>query len=79
VISERIGHADVGFFFQTYAHLLKNDDRDAAATQLSRPRPSSSGTAGIPNQMMSMAKLHKSVHEAKKRPPGGVSEGHLRW
>ena len=30
VISERIGHADVGFFLQTYAHVLKNDDRDAA-------------------------------------------------
>jgi integrase len=30
VISERIGHADVGFFLQTYAHVLKNDDREAA-------------------------------------------------
>jgi integrase len=30
IISERIGHADVGFFLQTYAHVLKNDDRDAA-------------------------------------------------
>ena len=30
VISERIGYADVGFFLQTYAHVLKNDDRDAA-------------------------------------------------
>jgi hypothetical protein len=30
VISERIGHADVGFFFQTYAHVLKNGDPDAA-------------------------------------------------
>jgi integrase len=30
VISERIGHADVGFFLQTYAHVLRNDDRDAA-------------------------------------------------
>ena len=29
-VSERIGHADVGFFLQTYAHVLKNDDRDAA-------------------------------------------------
>jgi integrase len=26
----RIGHADVGFFLQTYAHVLRNDDRDAA-------------------------------------------------
>ena len=30
VISERIGHANVGFFLQTYAHVLRNDDRDAA-------------------------------------------------
>ena len=30
VLSERIGHADVEFFLQTYAHVLKNDDRDAA-------------------------------------------------
>ena len=30
VISERIGHANVGFFLETYAHVLKNDDRDAA-------------------------------------------------
>jgi hypothetical protein len=30
VVSERIGHANVGFFLQTYAHVLKNDDRDAA-------------------------------------------------
>jgi hypothetical protein len=29
VISERIGHANVGFFLETYAHVLKND-RDAA-------------------------------------------------
>lgn len=30
ISSERIGHADVGFSLQTYAHVLKNDDRDAA-------------------------------------------------
>ena len=30
IVSERIGHADVGFFLQTYAHVLKNDDREAA-------------------------------------------------
>ena len=30
VLSERIGHADVGFFLQTCAHVVKNDDRDAA-------------------------------------------------
>ncbi|MGV0675979.1 tyrosine-type recombinase/integrase [Mycolicibacterium fortuitum] len=30
IVSERIGHADVGFFLQTYAHVLTNDDRDAA-------------------------------------------------
>lgn len=30
VIAERIGHPDVGFFLQTYAHVLSNDDREAA-------------------------------------------------
>ncbi|WP_231989586.1 tyrosine-type recombinase/integrase [Mycobacterium sp. 852002-51057_SCH5723018] len=30
VVSERIGHATVGFFLETYAHVLKNDDRAAA-------------------------------------------------
>ena len=30
VISDRIGHADVGFFLQTYAHVVRSDDRDAA-------------------------------------------------
>jgi hypothetical protein len=30
VVSERIGHANVAFFLETYAHVLKNDDRDAA-------------------------------------------------
>lgn len=27
---ERIGHANAGFFLQTHAQVLKNDDRDAA-------------------------------------------------
>jgi hypothetical protein len=30
VISERIGHANVGFFLETYAHVMGNDDREAA-------------------------------------------------
>jgi hypothetical protein len=30
VVSDRIGHANVGFLLQTYAHVLKNDDREAA-------------------------------------------------
>jgi integrase len=30
VVSDRIGHANVGFLLQTYAHVLGNDDRDAA-------------------------------------------------
>jgi integrase len=30
VISERIGHANVSFFLETYAHVLENDDREAA-------------------------------------------------
>ena len=30
ILSERIGHADVGFFLKTYAHVITNDDREAA-------------------------------------------------
>jgi hypothetical protein len=30
VVSDRIGHANVGFFLQTYAQVLGNDDREAA-------------------------------------------------
>ena len=30
VVSDRIGHANVGFFLQTYAHVLVDDDREAA-------------------------------------------------
>jgi integrase len=30
VISEQIGHANVGFFLETYAHVVRTDDRDAA-------------------------------------------------
>jgi integrase len=30
VVSGRIGHANVRFFLQTYAHVLGNNDRDAA-------------------------------------------------
>lgn len=30
IVSERIGHANVGFFLETYAHVLDNDDREAA-------------------------------------------------
>jgi integrase len=42
VISERIGHADVGLFLQTYAHVLKDDDRDVAEQAASIP-PASTG------------------------------------
>jgi integrase len=30
VISQRTGHANVGFFLQTYAHVVGNDDWEAA-------------------------------------------------
>jgi hypothetical protein len=30
VVGERIGHANVGIFLQTYSRALKNDDRNAA-------------------------------------------------
>jgi hypothetical protein len=30
IVSERIGHANIGFFLETYSHMLGNDDRKAA-------------------------------------------------
>ena len=42
VISERIGHADVGFFLQAYAHVLTDDDRDVAEQAASIP-PATTG------------------------------------
>jgi hypothetical protein len=36
-LSERIGHADVGFFLQTYAHARNNDDREVAEQAASFP------------------------------------------
>lgn len=30
IVSERIGHANIGFFLETYAHVLDNDDSEAA-------------------------------------------------
>ena len=49
MISQRIGHANVGFFLETYAHVLGNDDRDAAeqaaAFLLGDAWTSSDGTA----------------------------------
>jgi integrase len=30
IVSERIGHANIGFFLETYAHVMSNDDREAA-------------------------------------------------
>jgi len=41
VVSERIGHADAGLFLQTYAHVLKNDNRDAAEQAAFFPLPAS--------------------------------------
>jgi hypothetical protein len=30
VVSDRIGHANVGSFLETYAHVIEKDDREAA-------------------------------------------------
>jgi hypothetical protein len=42
LVSDRIGHANVGFFLQTHAHVLKNDD----VTRPNRRRRSSWVPAG---------------------------------
>ena len=65
ILSERIGHAGVGFFLQTYARVITNDDREAAEQAASFLI----GTAGIPNQMISKANVHKSVPIAQENGP----------
>ena len=79
VLSERIGHADVGFFLQTYAHVLKNDDRDAAE-QAASFLIGDGWVGDEANQMMSKANVHKSVHKRhengpRRQSPGAVSAG----
>ena len=73
VVSERIGHADVGFFLPAYAHVLKDDDRDAAG-QAASFLPGDDWTSGS----VALLRMHKpsrraaaqftSVHKLK-RPP----------
>ena len=75
ILSERIGHADVGFFLETYAHVITNDDREAAEQAASFLI----GTAGIPNQMISKAHVHKSVHKRHENGPRTVSGGRFTW
>ena len=49
VINERIGHADVGFFLQTYTHVLKDDDQDVAEQAASIPPASTAHPAPWPS------------------------------
>ena len=74
LVSKRFGHADAGFFLQTYAHVLKNDDRGAAGQ---RQRRSCSGPAGI--QMMSRPNIHKSIHKWHENGPRRILRGPFRF
>jgi hypothetical protein len=71
IVSERIGHANVGCFLQTDAHVLGNEDREAADRTtsallanagISRPRPTS--------KMMSKAKFPETFQNATNPPDG---------
>ena len=68
----RIGHADVGFFLQTYAHVIKNDDRDAAELAASFLIGDDLET---PDQKMSHANVHKSVHKPHESGPRRTLRG----
>jgi Phage integrase family len=67
VVSDRIAHANVGFFLETYAHVLKKDDREApepAASFLLAPSCTPRRTASTRRD------VHKSVHKwHRKQPP----------
>ncbi len=75
VLSERIGHADVGFFLQTYAHVIRNDDREAAEQAASFLI----GNGWGKNQMISKPNVHKSVHKRHENGPRRVSGGRFTW
>jgi Phage integrase family len=70
VVSERIGHADVGYFLQTYAHVLTNDDREAAE-QAATSRSAARGklTTKTTVQMASKANVPKRVPTGMKMTP----------
>jgi hypothetical protein len=80
VVSERIGHADIGFFLQTYAHLLGNDDCEAA-------EQAASFLIGdgwdldeeYAAQAMRPSTVPKRVPIGHETAPGELSEGRFRW
>ena len=78
MVSQRIGHADVGFFLQTYAHVLGSEDRDAAE----QAAAFLIGEAGIrpdDRSMMSEPNVPKHVPSDMKTAPGDLSGGRFTW
>jgi DNA polymerase-3 subunit epsilon len=73
VVSDRIGHANVGFFLQTYAHVLKNDDREAAEQAASFLLVPPGTTV---HKILSGPHVHKSVPKPTGRRP--VPQGQIR-
>ena len=70
VVSERIGHANVVFFLETCAHVLKND-RDAAEQAASFLI----GAGWTRNQTISRANIHKSIHDWHENGPRSLLRG----
>jgi hypothetical protein len=69
VISERIGHANVGFFLQTYAHVLGGDDRDAAEQAAAFLIGAPLGCQQRRNGMISVTNVPKSVPKRHENGP----------
>lgn len=72
VVSDRNGHANVGFFLETYACGLKKDDREAAE----RAASFLLGPDLNPSQkLMSMARFTNPFTNPMRTAPGVSSEG----
>ena len=81
VISERIGHANVGFFLQTYAHVLGNDDREAAERAAAFLIGNGVGSSQRRRQLEATVRClaclmwPNTCPSGMKTAPGGVSGG----
>ncbi|MDT5054113.1 MAG: hypothetical protein QOF66_2479 [Mycobacterium sp.] len=72
VVSDRIEHANVGFFLQTYAHVLNNDDREAAEQAASFLVGRSWDPTSDEDRRHD---VHKSVHKWHENGPRRVLRG----
>jgi hypothetical protein len=76
VVSHRVGHANVGFFLQTYTHVLGNPDRDAAeqAATFLLGEEWDLGEEDA-HKVMRLSIVPKSVHKRHENGPRRVLRG----